>query len=287
MQFAVSDTGIGIAAEKQETIFAPFTQADASTTRQYGGTGLGLTITQRLVDLMGGRIWVESEPGKGSTFRFTLALRRADGRKASRLPPSREAFRDLPGPGRGRESHQRSILSETLAGWSMQAGKGRRRADGLAKVHEAAAAGRNFRLILADALMPGIDGFTLAEWLRRRQAGRPGHPHALGHGPAELADTLPGTSARCAGEAHLPVRLVQRGRRGVGHPTAGHQDRRLGRGAIAGPPARLLRVLLAEDTPANQKLVIYVLGKRGHNVEVAQNGQQALEAVGGRISTWC
>ena len=168
LEFAVADTGIGIAPEDQERIFAPFTQADASTTRQYGGTGLGLTITRRLVDLMGGRIWVESEPGKGSTFRFTARLGlQEDWEEEPGLPAvSREALRDLPvlvvaeNPTSGR------ILVETFSRWSMKPETAADVPTALAKVHKAASEGRNFRLILADALMPGIDGFTFAEWLR-------------------------------------------------------------------------------------------------------------------------
>ena len=152
----------------------------------------------------------------------------------------------------------------------------------LAKVHKAAGDGRNFRLILADAVLPGIDGFTLAEWLQqRRQAGRPGDPHALGIGAPQPAKTLPGPRRVVPGEAHFPVRLVQPGRRGVGHPAAGRPRLPIQpRPPFPPAPSRLLRLLLAEDTPANQKLVTYVLGKRGHSVEVVQNGQQALEAVG-------
>jgi signal transduction histidine kinase/HPt (histidine-containing phosphotransfer) domain-containing protein len=144
LEFAVADTGIGIAPEDRQRIFAPFVQADASTTRHYGGTGLGLTIVSKLVELMGGRIGVESEPGKGSVFRFTARL-------------------------------------------------------------------------------------------------------GLGEGIEQAVQT--------AGAVSPP---------------------------ISPAPSRLLRVLLAEDTPANQKLATYVLGKRGHSVEVVQNGRQALETVGGQ-----
>ena len=168
LEFAVSDTGIGIAPEDQERIFAPFTQADASTTRQYGGTGLGLTITRRLIDLMGGRIWVESEPGSGSTFRFTARLgMQKDWKEEPTLPAvSREALRDLPvlvvaeNPTSGR------ILVATFSRWSMKPETAADVPTALAKVHKAANEGRNFRLILVDALLPGIDGFTFAEWLR-------------------------------------------------------------------------------------------------------------------------
>ena len=283
LQFAVADTGIGIASEDQERIFAPFTQADASTTRQYGGTGLGLTITQRLVDLMGGRIWVESEPDKGSTFRFTVRFELQEGREEDpRLPAvSHEAMRDLPvlvvaeNPTSGR------ILVETFRRWSMKPEMADDVPTALAKTHKAASEGRNFRLILADAMLPGIDGFTLAQWLRN---------NAKLAGPVIL---MLSAADRCkrpkccqdVGALYLEKPISQSAlfnlvaeALGIQQQAGKSADSALA--AIPEAPARLLRVLLAEDTPANQKLVTYVLSKRGHAVEVAQNGQQTLEAVG-------
>ena len=283
LQFAVSDTGIGIAPEDQERIFAPFTQADASTTRQYGGTGLGLTITRRLVDFMGGRIWVESEPDKGSTFRFTARFGLHEGQEEEPGLPavSREALRDLPvlvvaeNPTSGR------ILVETFRRWSMKPEMVDDVPTALAKTHKAASAGRNFRLILADAMLPGIDGFTLAEWLRN---------NAKLAGPVILMLTAADRCKRpkCCqdvGALCLEKPISQSALFNMVTEALGIQQQAL-KSADSAPaatseaPSRLLRVLLAEDTPANQKLVTYVLSKRGHTIEVVQNGQQALEAVG-------
>ena len=140
LQFAVADTGIGIAPEDQQRIFAPFTQADASTTRHYGGTGLGLTIVTRLVKLMGGRVWVESEPGKGSVFRFTVCLGRqqGDAEQPSLPTVSREALRDLPVLVVAENSTSGRILVETFRRWSMKPEMADDVPTALAKIHKAA-----------------------------------------------------------------------------------------------------------------------------------------------------
>ena len=283
LEFAVSDTGIGIALDDQERIFAPFTQADASTTRHYGGTGLGLTITQRLVHLMGGRIWVESEPGSGSTFRFTARLgRQEDWEEEPALPAvSRDALRDLPilvvaeNPTSGR------ILVETCLRWSMKPETAADVPTALAKVHKAASNKQNFRLILADALMPGIDGFTLAEWLRSdaRLAG----PVILMLSTVDRCKQpkcCKDVGAFCLDKPISPSNLFNVITEALGIQQQAVKTSGSAPAAMSATPSRLLRVLLAEDTPANQKLVSYVLSKRGHSVAVVPDGRQALEAVG-------
>ena len=283
VQFAVADTGIGIAPEDRERIFAPFTQADASTTRQYGGTGLGLTITRRLVDFMGGRIWVESEPGKGSIFRFTARFGLHEGQEEEPGLPavSREALRDLPVLVVAENSTSGRILVETFRRWSMKPEMADDVPTALAKTHKAASEGRNFRLILADAMLPGIDGFTLAEWLRN---------NAKLAGPIILMLTAADRCKRpkCCqdvGALCLEKPISQSGLFNMVTEALGIQQQAVksadsALAATSESPSRLLRVLLAEDTPANQKLVTYVLSKRGHNIEVVQNGQQALEILG-------
>ena len=276
LEFAVSDTGIGIAPEDQERIFAPFTQADASTTRQYGGTGLGLTITQRLVDLMGGRIWVESEPGKGSTFRFTARLGlQKDWKEEPALPAvSREALRDLPvlvvaeNPTSGR------ILVETFSRWSMKPETAADVPTALAKVHKAASEGRNFRLILADALMPGIDGFTFAEWLRSNaNLAGPVILMLSAMDRCKQPKCCQDVGALCLEKPISQSNLFKVIAEALGIQQQAAKTSGSAPAAMSAAPSRVLRVLLAEDTPANQKLVTYVLSKRGHSVEVAQNGQ--------------
>ncbi len=278
-RFAISDTGIGIAADKLESIFAPFTQADSSTSRRFGGTGLGLAISQRLVNLMGGQIRVESQPGKGSTFFFTLALpvgEQIDEGEATAA--DEDIFRDLPAIVIGESATSRKILQQTLASWSMQADEAPDVPSGLAKIHEAAAAGRAYRLVLADAVMPGIDGFTLVGWLEQdaRLAGaailmlsatdRQNYP-----------DRCRDLKTPCLEKPVSRSALFNAIAKAIG------VDGKVspidaGKTADVLPvPSRILRVLVAEDTPANQKLVLNFLGKRGHSIEIAENGRQALE----------
>ncbi|HUY34608.1 MAG TPA: response regulator [Pirellulales bacterium] len=165
LRFTVRDTGIGIPLEKQQVIFEAFSQADTSTTRQFGGTGLGLAITSRLVSMMGGRIWVESEPGQGSRFLFTVRLG-ASSNAAGAAAPDVAHLRDLPIMIVDDNHTNRRILEELVAAWGMGPAAAESGPAGLAALRQAALAGRPFRLLLLDCLMPQVDGFEVAEQIR-------------------------------------------------------------------------------------------------------------------------
>ncbi|MCK6557187.1 response regulator [Candidatus Binatia bacterium] len=277
LQFAVRDTGIGIPPDKREDIFCAFEQGDGSTTRKYGGTGLGLTISRRLVEMMGGRLWVESAVGDGSVFRFTISTLAAASVPCSPAPAER--LRELPVLVVDDNATNRRILNEMLTRWQMcptTVDSGRA---ALGCLMHAANGGRMFPLVLIDVHMPEMDGFELAERIKRVPAFATATIMMLSS--ADLA----GEAARCRAvgvEAYLtkPLRqgelldamLEVLGR--IGLPAGSSLP-------TAADPAepRPLRVLLAEDNVVNQRLASRLLERHGHAVVVTSNGREALAAL--------
>ena len=284
LRFTVADTGIGIPAEKRELIFAPFSQADTSTTRKYGGTGLGLTISTRLVEMMGGRIWVESEVGRGSQFHFTARLGAADAKeiKVETIAPP-EVLRGVKVLLVDDNQTNRRILEGMLGRWQMHSTSVEDGEEALAQLSAAREAGKPFGLILTDMHMPKMNGFTLIERIRTRPELATATIMMLtsaGHR---------GDAARCqelgvAAYLLKPIRQSELREAIARVLGAREQD-----GAIplitrfsvqdAREPSSFLRVLLAEDNAVNQRLAVRLLEKRGHHVVVAGNGREALEAL--------
>jgi two-component system, sensor histidine kinase and response regulator len=281
LHFQVRDTGIGIPKEKQRMIFEAFTQADGSTTRQYGGTGLGLAITTRLVELMGGRIWLESEPGTGSAFHFTtrfpvceaMAKPQAD----SQTPADSRILRDLRVLIVDDNETNRLILMEMLKGWGIRpqaVGSGKA---GLVALKEARHQGHPFQLILTDLQMPEVDGCGFIKAVRAREEDR--------SVPALLlsSNALPGETAKCrelgiAGYLTKPVQpseLRDAILSTLATPAAVEVILENGAGTSSG--GRGLKVLVAEDNHVNRLLIVRLLEKHGHRAVVAENGQEALE----------
>ena len=163
LHFAVSDTGIGVPPDKQQLIFEPFRQVDGSTTRKYGGTGLGLSITSHLVDMMGGRLWMESEVGKGSVFHFTARFDLS--RAATELPnpPEEVELTGVPVLVMDDNATNRRLLREILTNWGMSPQTASSGREGLSRLQEAWAMGRPFSLVLLDWMMPEMDGLEVAE----------------------------------------------------------------------------------------------------------------------------
>src|SRR6185295_2307360 len=165
LRFSVSDTGIGVPREQQEAIFKPFVQADGSTTRTYGGTGLGLAISTSLVALLGGRIWLESETGKGSTFHFTVPfdLQQAQAPEKSTREGQTTLLRDMPVLVVDDNAVNRRIVEVTLRGWLIKPVLAESGRAGVAAMQESKIAGTLFPLVLLDGQMPDMDGFSVAE----------------------------------------------------------------------------------------------------------------------------
>ena len=275
LHFCIADTGIGVPLEKQELIFEAFEQADSSTTRRFGGTGLGLAISRKLIQLMGGRLWLESEPGQGSRFHFTAGLTLAAPPKtAPRAEPA--MLLDLPVLIVDDNATNRLILDEMLRNWRMRptAVDGARAA--LAAMQEAAASNRPFSLVLLDANMPEIDGFQLADEIRQ-------HPRLAEATIMMLTSgDRPEDVRRCRqlGIACYLMKPVKQSELFDGIVSS-LGSRVIHEAAVeevpaAAPPGRHLRVLLAEDSVVNQKLAVYLLEKWGHQVTVANNGREAV-----------
>jgi CheY-like chemotaxis protein len=271
---SVRDTGIGIPPSKLGTIFTAFAQGDGSTTRLHGGTGLGLTISSQLVELMHGRLWVESEAGVGSTFHFTVELGLSSIEVAAGPPAiDLEGLQVLVVDD---NATNRRILGETLAKWGMRSVAVDGGHAALALLGQKSAS--SYDLIIVDGHMPGLDGYDLAERIR----ALPGRKDALIMMLTSLADA--GQRSRCLqlGITAVLTKPIMRPELfqailGVlqGDSTA---KARL-RPAASAPALRPLRILLAEDNPVNQMVAVAILTKRGHIVRVAPNGQEALDAL--------
>ncbi len=281
--FIVSDTGIGIPADKLKTIFEPFSQADTSTTRKFGGTGLGLSISVRLVQLMGGQMWAESKPGVETKFHFTLPLAPAAGPLKPSAGVSPEPLRGVKVLIVDDNFANRRILEMMLNSWGMIAKSVEGGAEAIEELLEASRTGKRYPIIISDLLMPEMDGFAFIERVRQEPA--------ISEAKIVLLTSAGrrGDAARCeelgiSAFAMKPVRrselqevisglLKDREPASAQPPILRHSL------AIARNTAISLRVLIAEDNGTNQKLVARLLEKRGHSVKIASNGLEALAAL--------
>jgi PAS domain S-box-containing protein len=274
LHFEVTDTGIGIPVDKQRQIFEAFGQADVSTTRRYGGTGLGLTIASRLVELIGGRIGVASEPGRGSTFTFTARFGRGEAR--SPRPAAAGCLRGMPVLVVDDNATNRRILEETLRQWDMRPTAVEGGAAALAALSEAAAAGRPFPLVLLDSMMPELDGLGVADRIRREPALAAAVLVLLSSaGRTDDAAELERLGiAACLTKPVKQSELLDAVVAVLGRDAAGPKPR------VAPPAARAagsgLRVLLAEDNRVNQMVARILLQKQGHEVTVVATGREVL-----------
>ena len=288
LHFAVRDTGIGIPPEKHGLIFDSFTQADTGTTRRFGGTGLGLTISTRLVEMMGGRLWFSSEVYKGSVFEFTVQVKTSEG-KIKAAAPVPVCLQDLPVLVVDDNATNRRIMGELLRRWGMEPALFEGADVALAALHEAHRAGTPYPLVLTDCHMPDVDGFALAERIKQDP-------------PLKNTKIIMLTSAGLRGDAALCQRLgveayltkpvwqsglrealwrVLRHDPSCEAPLVTQHSLREERMDKASSPLRAeqvpLRILVADDNAVNQRLAQRLLEKHGHHVVLAVNGKEVLD----------
>ncbi len=289
LHFAVSDTGLGVAPEDQDRLFSAFTQADSSTTRKYGGTGLGLTICRQLVELMGGRLGLESTPGHGSTFWFELSLRRTHDTPAIRT----SGDRTLSGQRAlivDDNATNRRILRQQLRSWGVEAVEAADGFEALEIAGTAAQDGRAFDLGVVDLNMPGMDGMELARALKADQATASTMLFLLsssGHRLEPAASHLTGFAASLT----KPVRsselfdcLITSLNSGTHGDEGGSAAVEPSAAAATGSPAAAAvgsaagTILLVEDNKVNQLVGTKVLQSLGYRYDIANNGVEAVHA---------
>ena len=286
LHFCVRDTGIGIAKEKQDMVFGAFTQADSSTTRKYGGTGLGLAITRRLVDLMGGKLWLESEPGVGSAFHFTIRFEKASAQPASDYPDPKILSHASILVVDDNETN-RIILVEMLARWGIQVATAKDAREALEILTRSGNRDPHFDAVISDLQMPHMDGFEFVENIRKSvqfgqipvlmlsssaQQGEHERCRQLGISaylakpiqPSELLDTILNALSLHASGPKQTQDMTQDKTQEV----LPQSDWRQG-----------MKVLLAEDNAVNRTLATRLLQKHGHTVVVVENGRQAVETL--------
>jgi signal transduction histidine kinase/DNA-binding response OmpR family regulator/HPt (histidine-containing phosphotransfer) domain-containing protein len=278
LHFRVKDTGIGIPAEKHRLLFSAFSQADSSTTRKYGGSGLGLAISARLVELMKGKMWLESSEGKGSTFHFSARFATAEPKSTASATQKAE-LRGLAVLVVDDNETNRRILCGMTRSWGMRPGAEESGAKALAAMDAAQKKGDPFRLVLIDGHMPEMDGFELAGRIQRR---------SMPKGEREATILMltsggqPGEAARCRelGVAAYLVKPVLKADLMAAIRTALNEGRNITPALVTRhslrESKRKLRILVAEDNAVNQAVILRLLRKMGHAPVPAQTGKEAL-----------
>ena len=271
LHFAIHDTGVGIPKDKQLRLFKPFEQADSSTTRRFGGTGLGLSISAKIVQLMGGTIWIESAPGRGSTFHFTSHFLKS----ASPAPLERAASRSF--------SHEsvlvvddnatsRKILADIMSSWQVETVLAESGSSGLMVLEQAARSGKPFRLVLLDEGMPGMNGSQFIKQMKKGPACDTPVIIMLSSASADQRSEEGVTNCliKPVGFAELRAAIE---RELFGTPK---EEQAVKRSSAFQPAEVALRLLVAEDNPVNQRLAKAMFSKMGHQVTIANNGLEAL-----------
>ncbi|MFH2000881.1 MAG: ATP-binding protein, partial [Planctomycetota bacterium] len=279
----VKDTGIGIPFERQNRLFEAFAQADVSTTRKYGGTGLGLSISKRLVELMGGRIGIESLEGEGSTFWFTSVLEKRAG-ETGQARGEREAFRNERILVIDDNAGNRGLIKKLAESMGLRAAEAHDAASGLDALHVAQAEGDPFAVALIDAVMPGMDCATLAKMIKEDEQlqgtglvfmtplGRRRRKAVFKKGgfTAHLSKPIKSASFFRV----LQSVLYKENEAGY-HDDAGHKDPIQAEGS----DWSRVRILVAEDNMVNRKIVRKILEKRGFHVSTVNHGREAIDAL--------
>jgi two-component system sensor histidine kinase/response regulator len=274
LRFAVADTGIGIAPHKQAAVFEAFAQADGTTTRRYGGTGLGLAISNQLVGLMGGRLWVDSELGRGSTFHFTARFGIGSAADLTLAPARTVSLRGVRVLVVDDNRTNRRVLHDMLRDWGMEPTTVSNGAAALDELRDAAAVGNPHALMVLDCMMPELDGFGVATRARRLPlvSATPIIMLTSSGQPGEIARCrevgIDGYLIKPINQSELLTAILRvlGAREGVAVEAE----------AVQLEAVRPLRILLAEDNPVNQKLARRLLERAGHSIVVASDGVEAV-----------